>query len=55
MELIITLRKEVADRETGDDIFELVKQRLQDKPGIRITGMVNNHFEGLVTTGEEPE
>lgn len=52
MELIVTIRKEVPDQETGDDLFELVKQRLQDKPGLRISGMINNHFEGLVTEGE---
>ena len=44
MELIITLRKEVADREEGEAIYEFVKQKLQEKPDIKVTGMVNNHF-----------
>lgn len=50
MQLVITLRKEVADREAGEAIFELVKQRLEDRPDVKVTGHVTNHFEL-----EEPE
>lgn len=50
MDLVITLRKEVADREAGKKIFELVKQKLEDRPDIKITGHVTNHFDI-----EEPE
>lgn len=45
MYLTITLRKEVPDRDTGRQIFDLVKDRLQDKPEIEISGAVNNHFD----------
>lgn len=44
MQLVITLRKEVADREAGEAIYELVKQKLEDRPDIKITGHVTNHF-----------
>lgn len=45
MHLIITLRKEVPDREAGKAIYDLVKQRLIDKPQVIITGHVTNHFD----------
>ncbi|GAI49988.1 unnamed protein product, partial [marine sediment metagenome] len=32
MELIVTIRKEVPDQQTGDQLFETIKQKLQDKP-----------------------
>jgi len=44
MHLIITLRKEVPDRETGHTIYELVKQRMADRPDVIVTGHVTNHF-----------
>lgn len=44
MQLIITLRKDVADRDEGEAIFELVKTKLEDRPDIRVTGHVTNHF-----------
>jgi len=44
MQVVITLRKEVPDRESGRAIFDLVKQRLEDRPDITVTGMVSNHF-----------
>lgn len=50
MQLVITLRKDVEDRDAGKAIFELVKQRFEDKPDIKVTGHVTNHFEL-----EEPE
>ena len=45
MQLVITLRKDVPDRETGKAIFELVKQRMEDRPEVVITGHVTNHFD----------
>lgn len=44
MELVITLRKKVADRDEGKVIFDLVKQRLEDRPDVIITGHITNHF-----------
>ena len=49
MNVVVTLRKEVPDRDTGEAIFELVKLKLADRPDITITGHVTNHFV------EEPE
>ncbi len=45
MYVIITLRREVPDRETGRAIFDLVKERLTDRPEVVITGHITNHFE----------
>lgn len=45
MNLVITLRKEVPDRETGLQIYELVKQRMADRPDVTVTGHVTNHFD----------
>lgn len=45
MNLVITLRKDVPDRETGETIFNLVKERLNDRPDIIVTGHVTNHFD----------
>lgn len=50
MYLIISLRKEVPDREAGKAIYETVKQRMDDRPDVTITGHVTNHFDL-----EEPE
>ena len=44
MKLVITLRKDVPDRETGEEIFELVKEKLEDRPDIEVAGHVTNHF-----------
>ncbi|MBA7701436.1 hypothetical protein ES703_110174 [subsurface metagenome] len=44
MKLVITLRKEVADRDEGELVFEAVKEKLSDRPDIKITGHVTNHF-----------
>jgi len=38
MDLIITLRKEVADEEQAEIIYDLVKTRLADYPDVIITG-----------------
>lgn len=45
MELVITVRKQVEDQARGQEIFELVKQRLEDRPDIKVTGHVTNHFD----------
>lgn len=45
MFLVITVRKEVPDRDTGKAIYELIKQRLIDKPDLIVTGHVSNHFD----------
>lgn len=44
MYIVITLRKEVPDRETGRAIYDLVKQRMADRPEVKISGAVSNHF-----------
>lgn len=44
MMVTITLRKEVPDRDTGRAIYELVKQRMADKPDVDVKGLVSNHF-----------
>lgn len=49
MKLVITLRKEVADRDEGEALYQLVKQKLSDRPDVKISGHVTNHFL------EEPE
>lgn len=49
MELVIVLRKTVPDREAGEALFELVVQRMEDRPDVKVTGHVTNHFEN---TGE---
>ncbi len=51
MNLVITLRKDVPDREAGEAIYELVKQKLEDRPDIKVTGHVTNHFP----ESEEPQ
>lgn len=45
MYLVMTLRREVPDRETGKQIFDLVKERLSDHPDVIVTGHVTNHFD----------
>ena len=45
MYLIITVRKEVPDRDAGKAIYDLVKERMQDRPDVEITGHVTNHFD----------
>lgn len=45
MQLVITLRKDVADRDEGEQIYELVKTRLEDHPEVEVNGHVTNHFD----------
>lgn len=44
MQLVITLRKEVDDPDEGQNIFNIVKDRLSDHPEVKITAHVTNHF-----------
>ncbi len=45
MQVIITLRKEVPDRDAGRAIYDLVKVKMEDRPDVKITGHVSNHFD----------
>lgn len=46
----IVLRKEVADAEEGRRLYDIVKERMADRPNVTVTGNVSNHF----TDEEEP-
>lgn len=50
MELVITLRRKVENRDQGEAVYRLVKERLEDHPDIKVTGHVTNHFN----ESEEP-
>jgi len=50
MQLVITLRKEVEDRDEGEQLYQYVKDFFSDRPKIKVTGHVTNHFDL-----EEPE
>ena len=45
MFIVITLRKEVPDRFIAKDIYELVKQRMSDRPDVTVKGHCSNHFD----------
>lgn len=45
MQIVITLRKVVVDRDAGRAIYDLVKQRFADRPDVKINGHVSNHFD----------
>ena len=40
----IVLRKEVADRDEGRALYDLVKAKLADRPDVNIQGSASNHF-----------
>lgn len=42
MRLVIVLEREVTDEAQGQQIFDLVKTRLEDHPEVRIHGDVTN-------------
>ncbi len=42
---VITVRKEVPDRETARAIYDLVKTKMADNPEVEITGHFSNHFD----------
>lgn len=50
MQLVITIRREVANREQGESIYNVVKERLEEHPDLKVTGHVTNHFNEI----EEP-
>jgi len=45
MMLTVTLRKEVPDRDAGKALYDIVKQRMADKPDVDVRGHVANHFD----------
>lgn len=45
MQVIITLRKVVADREEGRAIYDAVKVKMADRPDVSVRGHVSNHFD----------
>jgi len=45
MYIVVTLRKEVPDRDAGRLLFDQVKAFLSDKPDVKITGHISNHFK----------
>ena len=45
MKLVITIRQEVPDRDEGIEAYEWVKDHLAEKPELKISGHVTNHFE----------
>ncbi len=45
MQIVITLRKNVPDRDAARAIYDLVKERLADREDVIITGHCTNHFD----------
>ena len=45
MFVIVTLRKEVPDREAARIIYDLVKTKMADMPDVAVTGHCSNHFD----------
>lgn len=45
MHVVITARKEVPDQAAARTVYDLVKQKLQDRPDIELTGHCSNHFD----------
>lgn len=44
MQLIITLSQEVEDVKEAKEIYEEVKEHLTDRPTLKVTAHVSNHF-----------
>lgn len=40
----ITLRKEVETQEQARAIYDMIKEKLQDRPDVKIAGGVSNQF-----------
>lgn len=51
MQFIVTIRKDVPDKETADELYELVKQRLADKPGLKYSATFTNHYPEAESDG----
>lgn len=49
MRLVITLSKAVNDTEQGQELFDIVKERLADKPDIKIQGNISEAIEPTPT------
>lgn len=45
MFIVITLRKEIPDRETARLIYDVIKAKMADRPDIVLTGHCSNHFD----------
>lgn len=45
MQLVITIRKEVADPNAGQAVLDMVRAKLSDHPDVAVDGHVTNHFE----------
>lgn len=43
-QFVLTIRKEVPDYETAQELYEIVKQRLADHPGLKYSALFTNHF-----------
>lgn len=54
MQLVITLRKEVANPKAGLAILNMVIEKLASYPDVKIAGHVTNHFD-LTPPSEPPE
>jgi hypothetical protein len=44
MYVVIVARKPVETQEEGRAIYDLVKQKLAERPDIKVTGQISNHF-----------
>lgn len=51
MILTITIRKPVSDADQAQLIYDIVKQRLSDRPDLKLSGHCSNHYD----TPEEQE
>lgn len=45
MYIVITLRREVPDRETARQVYDVVKQKMADRPDVKVAGHCSNHFD----------
>lgn len=55
MQLVITIRRDVPDRDTGAAIYEAAKERLSPIADLKVSGHVTNHFDDLNTTEGETD
>lgn len=52
MQLTIVLRKDVADETAAQNLFDIVKQKLEDFVDVKVTGQVSSQ---LILNHEVPE
>lgn len=45
MQLVITIRQEVPDQDEGEEAYQWVKDHIADRPDLKISGHLTNHFE----------